>query len=142
MVEELKANLPDGTTEVTVNFNLDINAILEVTVTERQSGKRTSERLKASRQRLSPEEIARSRTKLDLTVGEVLTESVVDLDPGVTALLARAQGALQDADLDDELAEELRQLVENIRLAATQEDDEETEALCDQLIDLLFEIEE
>ena len=63
IVEEPQPDRPDGLSDVTVNFQLDVNGILDVTVVERKSGKRFSERLKASRQRLSPEDIAQSQEK-------------------------------------------------------------------------------
>ncbi|MCP4709060.1 MAG: Hsp70 family protein, partial [Planctomycetes bacterium] len=57
-VENLKPNRPDGLTEVTVNFVIDVNGILDVTVKERKTGKRISRQMKANRQKLSPEQIA------------------------------------------------------------------------------------
>ena len=71
MVEDLKPNRADGLSDVTVNFQLDINGILDVTVVERTSGKRVSERLKASRQRLSPDDISQSQAKLAAAYSEM-----------------------------------------------------------------------
>jgi DNA-binding GntR family transcriptional regulator len=58
------------------------------------------------------------------------------------ALLERASSALQQANLDTTLAARLRQVVENIRQAAADEDVDQVQELCDELIDLLFEAEE
>ncbi|MEJ5198114.1 MAG: Hsp70 family protein, partial [Anaerolineae bacterium] len=143
MVEGLKPNRPDGLSDVTVNFRLDVNGILDVTVVERKSGKRVSERLKATRQRLSPEEIAQSQAKLAAVYTEA-EKAIADatMDPGVAALLERAQKALEQADLDADLADDIAGVVADIRHAVAAGDDAQVEAYCDRLIDLLMEAEE
>jgi len=144
MVEDVQPNRPDGLADVIINFGLDVNGILNVTVTERATGRQVTERLKAERQRLSPEQIGASQAKLALTYGdtEEAEEETEELDPGTMALLERAYSALQQANLDTTLAARLRQAVENIRQAAADEDVDQVQELCDALIDLLFEAEE
>ncbi|MDQ1301816.1 MAG: hypothetical protein QG637_1738 [Chloroflexota bacterium] len=143
MVEELKANRADGLSDITVNFQLDVNGILDVTVVERKSGKRTSERLKASRQRLSPDDIAESQAKLAEAYTEMETAAAeAVMDPGVAALLDRAQRALDRPDLDAGLADDLAGVVADIRHAVAAGDDAQVEEHCDTLIDLLMEVEE
>ena len=143
MVEELKANRPDGLSDITVNFQLDVNGILDVTVVERKSGKRTSERLKASRQRLSPDDIAESQARLAEAYTEMETAAAdAAMDPGVAALLDRAQRALDRPDLDAGLADDIAGVVADIRHAVAEGDDAEVEEHCDTLIDLLMEVEE
>jgi len=66
----------------------------------------------------------------------------VALDPGTTALLERALRALNQPAIDAEVAEQLRQTVATIRQAAVEGDGDHVQALCDELIDLLFEVEE
>lgn len=142
MVEDLKPNRPDGLSNVTVNFQLDINGILEVTVVERKSGKRVSERLKASRQRLSPDDIARSQAKLAAAYTEMEADAAeAAMDPGVAALLDRAQRALDQPDLTAELADRIAGAVADIRHAVVAGDDVQVEEYCDELIDLLMEVE-
>ncbi len=143
MVEGLKPNRPDGLSDVTVNFQLDVNGILDVTVVDRKTGKRTSERLKASRQRLSPEDIARSQAKLAEAYTEMeATAAERIMDPGVAALLERAQRALDRADLDAGLADDIAGTVADIRHAVAVGDDAQVEEFCDRLIDLLLEVKE
>lgn len=147
MVENLKPNRQDGLAEVTVNFQLDINAILEVTVTDRATGKQVSERLKADRQRLSPEQIAASQEKLaaiyDAEEEEVADGAPdIDFDPGTAALLDRARNVLEMPNLAPALAEQISQVVDNIYAAAEAGDDEQVETYSDELVDLLFEAEE
>jgi molecular chaperone DnaK len=143
-VEEVTPNRSDGLADVIVKFELDVNGILNVTVTERATGRQVTERLKAERQRLSPEQIGASQAKLALTYGdtEAAKEETEELDPGTMALLERASSALQQANLDTTLAARLRQVVENIRQATADEDVDQVQELCDELIDLLFEAEE
>jgi molecular chaperone DnaK (HSP70) len=131
---------------VTVNFQLDVNGILDAIVTERKTGKKTSERLKASRQRLSPEQISESQAKLAAVYGEVEGVEVlgpeVAMDPGVAALLERAQRVLDRPELDPELAADISGVIADIRRAVAEGDDKQTEEYCDELIDLLMETEE
>jgi molecular chaperone DnaK len=144
MVEDVQPNRPDGLADVIINFGLDVNGILNVMVTERATGRQVTERLKAERQRLSPEQIGASRAKLALTYGvtEEAEAQAVELDPGTLALLERASSALNHADLDATLAAQLRQAVESIRQAAADGDGDRMQEVCDELIDLLFEAEE
>lgn len=143
LVDDLKPNRPDRLTDVTVNFQLDINGILDVTVTERKTRKQVSERLKASRQRLSLEEIAQSQAKLAAAYGEEQeTQMKAVTDPGTAALLERAQKALERTDLAPDLAAALAGIMTDIRQAASEGDDEQVEEYCDRLIDLLMKVEE
>lgn len=152
MVEDVKANRPDGLAEVTVDFQLDINGILNVTVTERGSGRKTTEQLKADRQRLSPEQIAESQAKLAALYSADedeeedkefdAAEVEIEFDAGTMALLDRARRALETPGLDADLAAQLRATIDNITDAAAADDEEQVQAYCDNLIDLLFEAEE
>lgn len=155
MVEEVKANRPDGLADVMVNFKLDINGILDVTVTERGSGKQVTERLHAERQRLTPEQIAESQAKLDLYAGEVGEEeeeealldgetAIADLefDAATMALLDRARNVLETPGLDSDLADQLVEAVDNLYTAAQTGDEEAMQEANDALIDLLFEADE
>lgn len=128
--------------DVTINSQLDVNGILDVTVVERKSGKRDSERLKASRQRLSPDDIAQSQAKLAAAYTEI-EAAVADaaLDPGVAALLDRAHKVLDLPGLDTGLADRIAGAVADIRHAVAAGDDAQAEEYCDGLIDRLMEVE-
>ncbi len=145
MVEDLKSDPKFmGLSKVTVNFEITVNGILEVTVTERGTKTRVQQKLKAERQRMSPEEIAASQEKLaDLVQTELAQEeAALEQDPGVQALFDRARKALEQPDLNEELAENISGMIEDIRQAQASGDKEKTEELCDELIDLLMEAEE
>lgn len=143
MVEDLKPNRLDGLTDVTVDFKIDVNGILDVTVVERKTGKQVTQQLKASRQRLSPEQIAASQARLAeaYSAAEKDADRMIDVDPGTTALLERAARALEDPDLDPTLASQIAGVVADIRSAAADNDNERVAEHCDQLIDLLMDAE-
>ncbi len=139
-VEDLKPNQLGGLAEVEINFALDLNGILNVTVTDRATGKQVSERLKAERQRMTPEEIAQSQEKLSSLVASAVE---AELDPEIAALLARAEQVLaeQADELDDELIADIRQTVAEIRQAAAAGDMDSVEDQSEELVDLLMEAE-
>ncbi len=136
-VKDLKPKQKDGLAEVTINFQIDINGILNVSATDRNTGKQVSEQLKASRQCLSPDQIAESQQKL----AAVYAPLEAHIDPGTTALLERAGEVLQNNGLDPELAQEISDCVDQIRGALTANDGERAEEYCDDLIDLLMEVD-
>lgn len=142
MVEDLKTNRPDGHVDVTVNFKLDVNGILEVTVIERKTGKKVSHELKAVRQRLSSLEIAQSQAKLEEVETESASPKKSKMDAATVALLDRAQKALDDPNVDEDLKEEIQDAISAIRQAAADGNEELVEEYGDDLVDLLFEAEE
>ncbi len=143
MFDDLKPNRPDQLTDITVNFQLDVNGILNVTVMDRVGRKQVTEQMKASRQRLSPDEIAKSQAKLALAyVGDEEEAVEVELDPGVHALLERAATILANPLVEESLRAEITDVTNAILLAAQEGDDETVEGYCDELIDLLFDAEE
>ena len=141
-VEALQPNRSDGLADVTVDFALDLNGILHVTVTERATGRQVSEQLKADRQRLSPEQINASRAKLGLTPDSPVTVDLdAELDPGTKALVERAQRALEQDGVDADLAAQLQETIAQLHEAVADGDANRIEALSNTLIDLLFEAE-
>jgi len=153
LVEELTPNDSDGFAKVNIDFRLDINGILDVTVTDEATGKQVTESLKADRKRLSPEQIAQSQERLaalytndddelgDSRVVEIEGDAA-ELDPATSALIARARTTLEEPKIDAVVAEKIRSTIESIRTAASEKDEETVEELSDELIDLLFDIEE
>ena len=138
-VEDLQPNEPDGTTTVTIHFRLDVNGILHVTVMDREHGRQVRHELKASRQRLSAEEIVRSQSKLADTGLTLLAQ---DLDPGVSAVAGRAEAVLDRPDLPADTAARLSGLLADLRHAARDGDEEAVERASDALIDGLVEVED
>lgn len=159
MVEELEPSGSDGIAKVTVDFRLDINGILDVTVTDKESGKQVTESLKADRKRLSPEQIAASQDRLATLYGDEddgaaggdgtieidgveIEGTAVVLDDETSALVERARSALAEPDLDTTVASQIRTIIEAIRTAASAGSADRVDELSDDLIDILFDIEE
>lgn len=150
-VDDLKANRPDGRTDVVISFQLDINGILDVSVVERKSGLQVRQQLKASRQRLSAGEIAASKQKVSALYGDESPEHAPEsgdsvpgehFDPGTHALLVRAQAAVARPDLAEPLRARINEVIARIHALTAQHDPEQLEQACDELIDLLFDAEE
>ncbi len=146
-VEDLESNRPDELAEVTVHFALDVNGLLSVTVTDRATGKQVREHIQASRQRLSPEDIARSQPRLldeepsgdGQAAGDVAEGP--PLDPATAALLDRAHRVLERPDLDPSLTDNIEQQIDVLRRALAEGDEDRADAQSDALIDLLMEAE-
>lgn len=136
MVEDLTPNNASGLADVTVEFQLDINGILNVIVTEHGTGKQVREQLKADRQRLSPEQIAASQAKLSaiytasdddmalVNMADLDDVDEIDFDPETLALLNRARTVLEQPHLNDTLAAQIRQCIDDITDATTDGDEE------------------
>jgi molecular chaperone DnaK len=137
-VDNLQPNQPDGTTELTIHFRLDINGILDVTVVDRGTGRQVSHQLKASRQRLSAEEITRSQSRLAAPALSIVQPR---LDASMAALVARAEELLGQPDLAADLAAAIGGAVADVHRAADNEDASALVEASDALIDLLMEAE-
>jgi len=138
MVENLTPNASDGLAQVTINFQLDINGILEVTVTERATGRQQSERLTAERQRLTPEQIAASQSRLS----DDFALPPITFDEETRALLDRARTVLEAIGPDSDLGGEILAAIDAVYDAAQDEDADALQAASDELVDLLVEADE
>ena len=121
-----------------VHFALDVNGILDVTVTDEATRRQTHAQLKATRKRMSPEDIARSQGRL-AAARATEADAAVALDPGAAALVERARRALEQPGIPRDGASELRDAMARIRMATVDDDPAELEQWCDRLIDLLFD---
>ncbi len=139
MVENLTPNRRDGTTDVTVDFQLDVSGILEVTVQQKGQKKKTSETLRATRQRMSTDELNESRAKLELASA---SQEGIEIDEETQALIERAKEALDSPELTGDLASSIAGAMVEVRQAAKEGDEERMEQGSDDLADLLLEIEE
>ncbi|MCB9139546.1 MAG: Hsp70 family protein [Caldilineaceae bacterium] len=140
MVENLRPAPGEYTASVTINFNLTIDGILEVTVTDRTTGKQISEQLKAERRRLTPEQIAASQAKLSSLV---TTRADDALSEEQKALIGRAEALLdgQDDRGDASLSDDVAAVIAAMREAAREGETELLEELEEELVDLLMEAE-
>jgi molecular chaperone DnaK len=136
---------PAGGLQVEVHFDFDINGILTVTATEKGKGQQGSLIVNNSGvSRLSGHELHAARTELEslfqsdeaVEVAAEVTESARPIDPELAATLDRAQQALDD--LEDEQAEELQDLLDQIATAIADEDTETLAQLQEEVEDFLY----
>jgi molecular chaperone DnaK len=133
LFEGLKPEQPGEPPRITVDFDLDVNGILKVSVVDRGSGAVRQTTLKAAHSRLSPsarEASARYVAGLEQTP----VQAAVDDDP----LLARARQII--ASQREDVAE-LDRLVAELEAARREDRSDDAAALGEQLLDLLYDFE-
>ena len=134
MFEGLKPEAPGQLPSVTVQFDLDLNGILHVTVLDRGSRKEQGLTVKAEHRRMSPAEKAAATQHV-----ASLAAAQSPLEESLAALLRRADGVLQGRHQG---AEKLRSLVERIQNAIAEGRMEDQQDLADELLDVLYDLEE
>ena len=137
LISELEPPNPGERAQVTVQFDLNLDGILEVTARDRQTGKKENISVAATKARLSETEIMAASHHLIGRDEDELFEA-----PETDALLAKAEALMTGDTVDEEDREMLRFLVEAIREALAQGDEEAAEDLEDELLDVLFDLEE
>ncbi len=130
-LEPEEAGLPP---RITVQFDLDTDGILHVSATDRGSGAVEQTTLKAAHTRLSPaDKEASARFLLELERSALLEPE------GDDPLLARARAVLRKRESN---VEELARLVAELEAARAEGRAEEASALAEQLLDVLYDLEE
>ena len=130
LFENLKPEAPGQLARVTVQFDFDVNGILHVTAADRGSGRKTEMTFTAAYERLSPAQMEESRAHV-ATLAAAPAETV--------ALLAKARRILQSERDDlDRLQSVTTELEDAIREGRT----EDQELLEEELVDLLYDLEE
>jgi molecular chaperone DnaK len=131
LFEDLKPEQPGELPRITVQFDLDLNGILQVSATDRGSARVQQTTLQAAHTRLSPADKAAAAQHLaSLEQGEE-----AEADP----LLARARRLLEDRS---EELQEVGRVVAALEAARREGRAEEAAALSDQLLELLYELED
>ncbi|NHC35919.1 Hsp70 family protein [Scytonema millei] len=139
-------NLPlksAGSVQVEVHFDFDLSGILTVTATEKGQGQQgTLVVNNTGVHRLSSHELHQARLDLEelfeddeIIEVKATDSSAVVFNPELTALIERAQVALEQ--LDDDRAAQLQDLLDQIEAAAS-EDDAELAELQAELEDFLY----
>jgi molecular chaperone DnaK len=142
LVEDLKPEKPGAPPTVNVRFDFDVNGMLHVTARDRVSGTQNSVSVQATQARLTPAEIAEARERLaDIEFDEEAWETIEleqpVIDEEAQALLNRASALLAGDSLNEAQAAQLRDTIEAIKTAQSQEElDDQAEALLDLLFDL------
>lgn len=140
LVDGLEPPAPGERAQVTVQFDLNLDGILQVTARDRKTGKQENISVAATKARLSEGEIlAASHQLRDL---EEEDEANWVEEPETGALLAKAEALIVDEATDEETRTLLRSLLQGIRQARADADEEEAGELEEELLDLLFDLEE
>ena len=118
--------------EFVIQFDLDVNGILHVSATHKDSGRKEGISVKTSQIKLSDEEKQDAKDKLSsLEISE---------QDDALPLLNKAESLLKDLD-DTAEKEELERLVQKVKTNA-REDEEAFEQSKEELLQKLFELEE
>ncbi len=144
LIKGLKPAKPGEHPTINVQFDFDVNGMLHARAVDRFTGSKEGISVQAVQARLTPQEIAEAREELagfdfSETAGESdEVEARPEIDEETQALLHKAQTLLDGDALTEAQADSLRQLVQDITEAGTQED---LDDLAEELLDRLFELE-
>jgi molecular chaperone DnaK len=136
---------PAGSVQVEVHFDFDINGILTVTTTEKGEGHQGQLVVNQAGgiTRLSSQEMKQARADLEAlfeadetveAMGKVA--EMLSLDPELLTLMERAQQALDT--LEEEQAEELQDLLNQLEAAIAANESETIDRLKEEIEDVLY----
>ncbi len=131
LFEDLEQEIKGEPPRITVQFDLDVNGILDVSASDRGSGQIKQTTLRAAHTRLSTNDKAAASQHLDELWA---TTERTGADP----LLARAKALVQDQMQD---LQEMTAVLQQIEAAEKSGDEVELARLRDELTDLLYELE-
>jgi molecular chaperone DnaK len=129
LVQDLKPKRSEELPQVDVQFSLDVDGVLHINATDRRTGKKKGITVTASPTRMDASEITRAQAELQLW------------DEEAGPLLARARLLLQE-DLDENDHQELQQAISELEQALQSGDPGALEACKDELLFVLYELEE
>jgi molecular chaperone DnaK len=147
LFDQLRPEAPGLPPRITVQFDFDVNGMVQVSAVDRGSGKQARTSVTATHMRLTPSQIAGVRAGLDELSdgswdGDAETDDVDSTAPELSletiALLARARRAQAAHPHDKALA----QAIQELEAAAGVGDLDAIADQTDTLIDLLYELED
>jgi molecular chaperone DnaK len=142
LISDLEPDQPGELAKVTVKFDMDVNGILRITAQDRNTGKQEKITVEASPTRLSTAQIAEAQSSLKTydagSVHTLIPKEPLEID---APLMARANRLLDGDALEPEDRADLAQLVIDIRVAQADRNKKSLDALSDELLDLLFDLE-
>jgi molecular chaperone DnaK len=147
LFDQLRPEAPGLPPRITVQFDFDVNGMVQVSAVDRGSGKQARTSVTATHMRLTPSQIAGVRAGLDELSdgswdGDAETDDVDSTAPELSletiALLARARRAQAAHPHDKALA----QAIQELESAAGVGDLDAIADQTDTLIDLLYELED
>jgi len=139
LITDLEPEHPGELAKITVQFDFDVNGILNVTAADRRTGQQENITVEASHARLSETEILAAKNRVARTTAALPEMSVL---PGETMVLVeRAQELLKGGALAAEDRQELEELISAVLAAQASGEIEQRESLLEELLDLLFDLE-
>lgn len=150
LFDDLKPEAPGLPPAIVVQFDFDINGIVNVSALDKASGKQAQTSVRAARARLSPAEIAGARVSLEQleqfgwgegaidASAEAVAPHALQLSTETLALLARAQRTLEQHPGHQGLLDAIA-AVENAANAGNQD---VVEQKSEALLDLLYDLED
>jgi molecular chaperone DnaK len=140
LIDGLEPEHPDELAQVTVQFDFDVNGILHVTAQDRHTGKKKEIRVEASHMRLSETEILAAKTWIADTAAQPL--EVYGVAGETMVLIERARALLDSGTLAPDSRAELEALVSKVLASEAAGQIEQHESLLEELLDLLFDLEQ
>ena len=140
LITDLEPEQPGELAQVTVRFDFDVNGILHVTARDRHTGKREEIQVEASHTRLSEAEILAAKSRVAHTAATQLEAYATSGETMV--LLERARALLESGTLAPQEREEVEELVSEILATQAAGQLEQRESLLEELLDLLFDLEQ
>lgn len=125
---------PAGEPKIIVTFDYDVDGIVHVSARDKKTGREQKITIKDRKERMSEEEKARAQAAV------ASLEEEPELPPSAKAMVEKAREMA--LTLDDDQAEELLELADQLVECWRRGDKEEAEEVEEQLIDLLYELEE
>jgi molecular chaperone DnaK len=135
LISGLGPERPGEQAKITVQFDFDVNGMLTVTARDRKTGKQEAITVEVSHARLSEAEILAAQKDLP-------AKAPAPVSPETAALLSKAQQRLEGGALDDAQLRALQSLIAEIEAAHATGEAERLEELTQDLLDILFELEE
>lgn len=140
LFDQLLPEAPGQPPRITVQFDFDVNGILNVSAVDRGSGKQAHTSVKAARAQFSPADIARVRAEMDALEAETWdaeAPEATEADIEIIGLLARARRVVARSTAD---TAPLQAAIATLEAAIDTGDaaaiDEHAEALLDVLYDM------
>ncbi len=143
LVTGLEPERPGELATVTVKFDMDVNGILTVTARDRKTGRQENITVEASPTRMSAAQITAAQTDLSDVYAPGSVHTVTPLVPleADAKLMERAHRLLDGNTLDPDDRAALAQLLINISIAQADRDKKRLDALSDELLEMLFDLE-
>jgi molecular chaperone DnaK len=136
-ISGLEPEQPGELAQITVRFDFDVNGILKVTARDRRTGQEKDITVEATRARLSETEIMAAQER----VAETMILPTAEPAAEMAVLVERARRLLDGGELDAEDRAGLEELLADVRAAQDAGDAPRVEALMEELLDVLFDLE-